>query len=192
VGTEPAGAGENGSDSEFGAVGTEAVFIAYGGGGGSGKGYSNWLPDGRGKDGGSSGGDIYRSGASNTQLYVKRGIVPDSGMAYGNSGAQGMYAEDNTAAGGGGAGGKGMWVTAKKNPLLKYNNGGGPGMPSNISGGWGTYAAGGHVPYQDDGDGDSGTPKTGNGGGGGWTGHKGGAGGSGIVIIRFTRGADAP
>jgi hypothetical protein len=175
--------GGNGGDSVFG-----NDFTAYGGGGGGSHGDAVFNS---GKSGGSGGGgSSYGGGGAAT-----RGKAPDDGaLVLGNAGGNPRSAW-YSGTGGGGAKTAGADM-ANSNQQYSGSNGG-AGTQSAISGTLSWYAGGGAGGAEDAynqgeqygaGQGNSGSPGTGDGGsGGGGVSSKldGGNGGSGVVIVRW-------
>jgi hypothetical protein len=182
------GSGNIGQPSRIDLSGGSSLFIAIGGGPGSGWTTSN------GYNGGSGGGARGSSGATGgSNVNTLAGITGTGGTAYGNVGGN---PSANTGGGGGGAGaagvtgtgGNGVQINAN-GTLTYYGGGGGGGSASGSStvsagglggGGKGYFTSGSNPADM------RATANTG-GGGGGNEGPSGpsGAGGSGIVIIRY-------
>jgi hypothetical protein len=185
---------------------TFAGVTAYGGGqGGRGDGTSQSAIDGDdGNTGGAGTGGSGGGGAVGTggtargtggESFSENGIV--SGLyRYGNDGGPTHPTDGNAAGGGGGAGGQGGQATdttggdggggIANNWLgsTTYYGGGGGGFPS------GNGSAGGaSAPSSTSADGNDGTANTGGGGSGNAGGTLVGDGGSGIVLIRYRKGA---
>jgi len=198
------GIGSDGTDSVFGACGTNSAKTSLGGGGGGANAMSATLSN-PGRDGAAGGG----GGAG----WRNRGLGGSSTTNPSNPGYGGAYSYDSFfhGGGGGGAGGQGGPAPAHNtsgggglgvanlpssvgtpgpDSNLRYFGGGGGGMKFNgppSSAGYGGGGAGGSRTPQVQGT--SGTAGSGGGGGGSTYGTIGGpgnfSGGSGIVIIKY-------
>ena len=181
-------AGNNGSDSKFGIIGSE--IISTGGGGGSA--YAGSTVPGSGGSGGGGGNQ-----SSQTQAGGAAVTSPSQGYA---GGTGHNNTQNYPSGGGGGAGGVGGNGTAT------YGGNGGDGLEVNIIGTTGNYYAGGGgsgtyiggtpgtggssiggAGKNNSSNGNPGVNYTGSGGGGtSGSGYTTGAGGGGVIILRYS------